>query len=388
MLAMFVVFVFARALRELLERLKQPGIVGEIFAGILVGPYVLGWIHPNEILTTLSQLGVMFLLFRIGLEVKPSQLLRLGSTALTVASSGVILSCAVGVAISLAFGQSLMQALFVGAAVSATSVVITAEVLSSKGLLHTAASQTILASAVMDDVLGLILLALVSNAARGRVNWLELVFTAALATGFTLFVALWGHHAVRRVVPRVEASMQAADAQFTIAMALLFGLSVLAVYAGVAAIIGAFLAGMALSETVGERVHTMTSGVSELLVPFFLAGIGMSLDPKVFQHRETVVLAGCLLVGAIFSKLVGCGLGAFRMGRPDALRVGVGMAPRGEVGMVVAQIGRQMGVMSDNVYAVVVFLSVATTLVAPPMIRLAFRGVPSSNREEQTLPAL
>jgi Kef-type K+ transport system membrane component KefB len=388
MLAMFLVFVSARLFRELMERLKQPGIVGEILAGILIGPYVLAWIHPNEILTTLSQLGVMFLLFRIGLEVKPSQLLRHGGTALTVAGSGVTLSCAVGVGISLAFGQSLMQALFVGTAVSATSVVITAEVLSSRGLLHARASQTILASAVVDDVLGLILLALVSNAARGQVNWFELAFTAVLATSFTLLVALWGHHAVRRVVPRMEASMRTAEAQFTIAMALLFGLSVLAVYAGVAAIIGAFLAGMALSETAGERVHTMTSGVSELLVPFFLAGIGMSLDPKVFQHRETIVLALVLLAGAILSKLVGCGLGAFRLGGVDALRVGAGMAPRGEVGMVVAQIGRQMGVMSDNVYAVVVFLSVATTLVAPPMIRFAFRGVTQHEREAQNLAGL
>ena len=375
MLAMLIVFVAARLLREVMERLKQPGIVGEILAGILIGPHVLAWIHPTEILTTLSELGVMFLLFRIGLEVKPSQLLRLGGTAVTVATSGVTLSFATGAGISLLFGQSLMQALFVGTAVSATSVVITAEVLSSFGVMQARASQTILASAVVDDILGLIILALVSNAARGQVNWLELAFTAILATGFTVFLAIWGHRAVSRAVPHIEASMRTAEAQFTIAMALLFGLSVLAVYAGVAAIIGAFLAGMALSETVGDRVHTMTSGVSELLVPFFLAGIGMSLDPKVFQHRETILLALLLLLGAILSKLIGCGLGALRLGRADALRVGAGMAPRGEVGMVVAQIGRQMGIMPDNVYAIVVFLSVATTLLSPPMIRFAFRGV-------------
>ena len=379
MLAMLIVFVAARLLREVMERLKQPGIVGEILAGILIGPHVLAWIHPTEILTTLSELGVMFLLFRIGLEVKPSQLLRLGGTAVTVATCGITLSFATGAGISLLFGQSLMQALFVGTAVSATSVVITAEVLSSFGVMQARASQTILASAVVDDILGLIILALVSNAARGQVNWVELAFTAILATGFTVFLAIWGHRAVSRAVPHIEASMRTAEAQFTIAMALLFGLSVLAVYAGVAAIIGAFLAGMALSETVGERVHTMTSGVSELLVPFFLAGIGMSLDPKVFQHRETILLALLLLLGAILSKLIGCGLGALRLGRADALRVGAGMAPRGEVGMVVAQIGRQMGIMPDNVYAIVVFLSVATTLLSPPLIRFAFRGVARRN---------
>ena len=141
-----------------------------------------------------------------------------------------------------------------------------------------------------------------------------------------------------------------------------------------AAIIGAFLAGMALSETVEARVRTMATGVSELLVPFFLVGIGMRLDPAVFSNARTIFLALSLLVAALLSKLIGCGLGAIRMGKTDALRVGTGMAPRGEVGMVVAQLGRKLGVMPDSIFAIIIFLSVATTLAAPPMIRLAFRG--------------
>ncbi len=373
-LGMLAVFASAKLVRELFERMKQPGIVGEILAGVLIGPHVLGWIQPGDVLSALSELGVMFLLFRIGLEVKPSELLRLGPTALTVASGGVGLSMIFGVLIALAWGQTMLGALFIGAAIVATSVAISAEVLASRGLLEARASRTILASAVVDDILGLIVLALVSSYARGQMNWMELTLTAALAIGFTLFVAIWGHHAARRMVPRMEANLQLADAQFTLAMTVLFGLSVLAVYAGVAAIIGAFLGGVALSETVGERVHTMTNGVSELLVPFFLAGIGMSFDPAVFSNGGTILLAMVLLVAAIAAKLLGCGAGALRLGKRDALRVGVGMAPRGEVGMVVAQIGRGMGVMTDSVFAIVVFLSVATTLVSPPMIRVAFRG--------------
>src|SRR5207248_234087 len=138
--------------------------------------------------------------------------------------------------------------------------------------------------------------------------------------------------------------------------------------------IGAFLAGMALSESVDERVHTMTAGVSELMVPFFLVGIGLRLDPSVFSNGPTVLLAAALLVAAIASKLLGCGLAAFRLGRGDAFRVAAGMAPRGEVGMVVAALGRRMGIMPDSTYAIIVFLSIATTLAAPPMIKLAFRG--------------
>ncbi|MDP9169511.1 MAG: cation:proton antiporter, partial [Acidobacteriota bacterium] len=246
--------------------------------------------------------------------------------------------------------------------------------------LQSLASRVILAAAVVDDVLGLIVLAIVTGYARGQMNWVDLTLTAILAGGFTAFVALWGHRAARRILPHIHQRMNVADAEFTIAMAVLFGLSLLAVYAGVAAIIGAFLAGMALSETVDERVHTMTSGVAELMVPFFLAGIGLRLDPSVFRDGGTLVLALVLLVTAIVSKLAGCGLAAFRMGRRDALRVGAGMAPRGEVGMVVAALGRKMGIMPESTYAIIVFLSIATTLAAPPMIKLAFRGEPREGR--------
>jgi Kef-type K+ transport system membrane component KefB len=235
------------------------------------------------------------------------------------------------------------------------------------------ASRVILASAVVDDILGLIVLAIVSGAARGQMNWFDLVLTASLAIAFTLFLALWGHRAVKLILPGVRARLRLVDAEFTLAITLLFGLGLLAIYAGVAAIIGAFLAGMALSESVEDRVRTMTAGVSELLVPFFLVGIGMRLDPAVFSSVPTLLLTLSLFVAAILSKLIGCGLGAIKLGKTDALRVGTGMAPRGEVGMVVAQLGRKMGIMPDSIFAIIIFLSVATTLAAPPMIRLAFR---------------
>jgi Kef-type K+ transport system membrane component KefB len=373
-MAMLCVFASAKLVRELFERMRQPGIIGEIVAGVLIGPHVLGWIQPGEVLSTLSELGVMFLLFRVGLEVNPQDLIRLGGTALAAATAGVVVPFVAGYWTAVAWGQPRLDALFIGTAIVATSVAITAEVLASRGLLDARASRTILAAAVIDDVLGLIVLALVTSYAHGQMNWTELAVTSGLAIGFTLFVTFWGHRTVRRLVPKVEASLHASEGQFSVAMAILFGLSALAVYAGIAAIIGAFLGGMALSQTVGERVHTMTVGVSELLTPFFLVGIGMTLEPTVFKSGATLLFAGVLLVVAILSKLIGCGLGAWRLGVKDAVRVGVGMAPRGEVGMVVAQIGRKLGVMPDSVFAIVVFLSVATTLVAPPMIRVAFRG--------------
>ncbi len=383
-LAMLLVFGAAKLLAELFERLRQPGIVGEILAGMLIGPAVLGWIRPNELLHTLSELGVMFLLFRVGLEVKASELMQVGRTALLVAVLGVVAPFALGWGILRAWGEPHLEAIFTGAAMVATSVGITAQVLAAKGLLNTRSAQIILAAAVIDDVLGLLVLAVVSSVARGNVNFLELGTTALLAMGFTFVVAKWGTHTVGRVAPRVEEKLRVREAQFALSMCLLFALSWLATYLGVAAIVGAFLAGMALSESVGRRVVDLSHGVTELLVPFFLAGIGLHLDLKALATPSVLLLALVILAAALLTKFVGCGLGALTLGRADAVRVGVGMAPRGEVGMVVAQIGLSLGVIAPHIYGVVVFMAVATTLVAPPLLVMAYRGVlPAEPREDE-----
>ena len=254
------------------------------------------------------------------------------------------------------------------------------------GLLNAKASKIILAAAVIDDVLGLLILAAVSGIARGGVNIVELGISAVLAASFTLLVATLGTRAVRHMVPRIEEKLNVAEAQFSLALCLLFGLSVLAVYAGVAAIIGAFLAGMALAETVGHRVHDLTSGVTELLVPFFLVSIGLHFDMGVFGSARTLELAVVVLIAAVISKMVGCGIGSLGLGLKDAARVGVGMIPRGEVGMVVAQIGMGFGIIKPSIYSVVVFMSLATTIVAPPLLRIAYRGATQeADLEQETL---
>ena len=381
-LSMLVVFASAKLLAEIFERLHQPGIVGEILAGILIGPHVLGWMAPNEVLTILADLGVMFLLFRVGLEVKASDLMRVGGVALLVAVIGVIVPFGMGWGIAALWGHPAIESIFIGAAMVATSVGITAQVLAARGLLATRAARIILAAAVVDDVLGLICLALVSDLARGHIRYLDLALTALIAMGFTAVVAKFGTRLARRVIPHIQPTLSFAEAEFAVAMTLLFALSVLAVYAGVAAIVGAFLAGMALSEAVDHRVVDLTNGVAELLVPFFLAGIGLHFDTSAFANRGTLVLATLIFLAAVVSKFLGCGLGALAMGRRDALRVGVGMVPRGEVGMVVAQIGLRMGIMAQGVYGVIVFMSVATTLIAPPLLKLAFRGEQPAAKED------
>src|SRR5882724_11532340 len=224
-LAMLIIFGSAKLLAEICERLGQPGIVGEILAGALIGPSVLGWITPNDTLKSLSDLGVMFLLFGVGLEVKASKLLTVGAKATLVATLGVIVPFFAGWGIMSAWGVPQVEAIFVGASMVATSVGITASVLSAKGLLHEVASQIILAAAVIDDVLGLIVLAAVSSVARGHVNFWEIALIATLATTFTIVMAVWGTTAAKRLLPIFGSRARADNAEFHIAMVFLFALA-------------------------------------------------------------------------------------------------------------------------------------------------------------------
>ena len=384
-LAMLLVFGSAKLLDEVFERLKQPGIVGQIVAGVLLGPSVLSWLSPDNFFPALTELGLMFLLFQVGLEVKSSDLVKSGPTAVLVAVLGVVVPFFAGWGLLSAWGEPRIESIFVGAAMVATSVGITAQVLAGKGLLQEKASRIILGAAVIDDVLGLLILALVSSVAKGKVNLLELGLTAALALGFIAIVVKWGTKTAGKVIPRLHQKMHAAEAQFTAAMVLMFALSLLAVYAGVAAIIGAFLAGMALSGSVDRRVHDLARGVTELLVPFFLVGIGLRFNVASFGAWSMVAFSLLVVLVAVVSKFVGCGLGGYRLGWADATRVGVGMVPRGEVGMVVAQIGLSLGVISGRIYDAVVFMAIATTLAAPPLLKLAYKKPTSPDLPKEEL---
>jgi len=379
--AMLLVFGSAKLLAEIFERLHQPSIVGEILAGVVIGPSVLGWIGPSENMSFLAELGVTFLLFRVGLEVRVGELKQVGWTGALVGVLGVVVPFVTGWGLLRLWNKPQMESLFAGAALTATSVGITAHVLASKGLLNRTASKIILTAAVVDDVLALLVLGVVSSMADRTVNVLELTLTTAFAIGFILLVAGWGSRAARKLIPHLRQRLRIGESQFAMAMILLFGLAALSERAGVAPIIGAFLAGMAMGEALPHHVHDLTQGVTELLVPFFLAGIGLRFSLQAFSSRSTVTLAVLVLLAAILAKVVGCGLGALRYGRPVALRVAFGMIPRGEFCMVVAQVGMGLKVIPADTYAIVVFMAVGATLLTPPLLKLAFRGVASDQGE-------
>ena len=373
LLALVIMLVFAKLLAEIFERLRQPAVVGEILAGILVGPSILGWVKPNEIISTLAEIGVIFLLFTVGLETKPQAILRVGGRAFVVATLGVVVPFIAGYAITFAWDGSKVEALFVGAALVATSVGITARVLGNLGLLDAPTARIILGAAVIDDILGLLILSVVSGLSKGSVDYYEISKTAGLSILFTVVVATVGAKFITRIAPKIE-KLKLGEPFYIAGLVLCLGLSYLATYIGVAAIIGAFLAGMALAEATESNhdVHKKTNGVMEFLVPFFLVNIGMSLDLSVFKETSTVWLAIIVTILAVLTKFIGCGLGSIGVGWRRSAQIGVGMVPRGEVGIVVAQIGLGLGVISPPFFAAVLFMAIATTLIAPPFIKWAF----------------
>ncbi len=374
LLGLFLIVAAAKLMAEVFERLRQPAVVGEILAGVLIGPYVLGWVQPNEITHTLSEIGVILLLFSVGLETKPAAIINVGKTATIVAVLGVLLPFVAGWGAMELRGATTIESMFVGTAMVATSVGITARVLAAMGMLGATSSRIILGAAVIDDILGLLVLAVVASMAEGSTDFGKIGMTAGLSLAFVAAVALFLAPMVTRHVPRIGANIRIAHAAFAGSIVLCLGLAAAASYIGVAAIIGAFLAGMAIAEVSenNHELHSQIRGVTEFMVPFFLVSIGMQLNLTIFNDTGVVLLAVLITAIAVITKIVGCGLGAWSLGLRGAAQVGVGMVPRGEVGIVVAQIGLGMGVISDSLFGVVLFMAVATTLIAPPFLKPLF----------------
>ncbi len=370
---LFFIFVWAKLFGEIFERIHLPAVLGEILAGILVGPYGARLVTPDEAIYSIAQIGAIFLLFTIGLDTHPKELLSVGPTALWVALAGIAVPFVFGFAYMNFRHDSTHEAVFVAAAMVATSVGITARVLGDMNVLQTLPARIIIGAAVFDDILGMILLGVVVGlvSATGT-EWVQLSVTALEAIGFALLMMFYAPRVVRRMEPGLE-RMSTQDAPLVIALAICLGLSYAAVKIGMAAIIGAFFAGMAFAEYSPRwNLRPRAFAINEFLAPFFFFSMGARLNIGLFD-RKLIISAIVISVLAFVSKLVGCSLPVLRSGWKTALKVGVGMAPRGEVGLIVALVGLQMNAVSQSAYALVVFMTGATTLIAPPLLKFMFR---------------
>ena len=373
LLQLFLIFVWAKLFGEIFEQLHLPAVLGEILAGAVVGPYGAKLVLPSDAIYAIAGIGAIFLLFTVGLETQPKDLISVGRTSLYVALAGIAMPVLLGFSYMMARHHSTREALFVGAAMAATSVGITARVLGDMHVLQTFAARIVLGAAVFDDVLGMILLSVVVGIVSPTgVAWVQLLITAIEAIGFALIMMFYAPRVVRRMEPGLE-RMSTQDAPLIIALAICLGLSSAAVKIGMAAIIGAFFAGLAFAEYSPRwNLRARVFSINEFLAPFFFFSMGARLNMGVFD-RKLVISAVVISILAILSKLLGCGLPVLGSGWRTALKVGIGMVPRGEVGLIVALVGLQMNIVSESAYALVILMTGVTTLIAPPIMRIVFR---------------
>lgn len=370
MLGLFLLFVGAKVGEEVARRLGQPAVVGELLGGFLVGPGVFALVVPGETAFVLAEIGVVILLFSVGLEVRLDALLAVGRPAILTALIAMVLPIAAGLAIGLAVGEPLSAAAFVGLALAATSIGITSRVLSELGVLDRTFARVVLGAAVIDDVLALILIGVVSGAATGDLS-ASTLFVAVAALGL---VGL-GFAAARRargLKREVFTWPLFADTPLVPAFMLMFALALVSAAIGLAAIIGAFVAGLIVAETEAQdELEHEIRPLSLIFTPFFFAVTGAQLDLGALLDPAVAALAVALTVAGILTKIVGGVVGARSIGRWGAATVGFGMVPRGEVGIVVANLGLAAGLLSAGVFGAVVVAVVLTTVVAPYLLTWA-----------------
>lgn len=371
LLQLFLAFAGARLLGHVFQRLRLPVVVGELVAGAILGPQLLNLVHSGEVMDAMAELGVIMLLFMAGLETHMEELLETRVAAVKVAVLGATLPFVGGALVGLLFGWSTSSALFMATALTATSVGITVRALRELGHSERRAVRIILAAAVLDDVLGLIVLVVVAGTTSGSIDvWnLSLLIVEAIA-----YVGLIGFFGPRFVVRlRDWLADLHASVLFEIGVVLMLALSLLADYIGLAAIVGAFIAGLTMSELRQQTdIEKRFEPLAWFFTPFFFVLMGTYLDFGAFAKPSVLFAIIVFTALAVVTKYVGGSWGARKEGRQIAREVGVGMTPRGEVGIVVAGFALAQGAIGDDVYAEILGMVLATTILAPFLIKWVF----------------
>ena len=355
-------------------RINQSAVVGIILAGIIVGPSVLGLITYTDLVETLAHLGAVVLLFTIGLEFKIGDILKL--RYFVIALVGIIVPALGGYFLASGFGYDFKASIFVGTALTATSIAITANVLQEMGKLKTDTAKAIIGAAVIDDVLALLALSVSEGIVSGEVSVISLVVTTAKATGFIVLGVIIGKLLLSRLIiglDKTKIAEKYPESVFIFAIMVAFFYGMAAEYVGLSAIVGSFLAGASFAGVKLTRGHIFREGAEHLQIIFasiFFVSLGVIMD----LHAITMgvlwfVLA--LTVVAMLTKVIGCGVPALfqRMSLRDSLTVGIGMVPRGEVAMIVALIGLTQNLIDQPTYSAIVLMSLLTTIIPPLVLR-------------------
>ncbi len=383
-IAICVLLFAAKLMAELFVRLKLPIVLGELIAGMIVGPFAVGSLFTingdsivrlGDEIKILGEIGAIVILFIAGLEMTPREFIRGGKASFTVGTLGVIVPFAVGFFIFQLFGFNAYQAMLVATALTATSIAISVQVLSEFGKLKSPEARLIIGAAVVDDILAIAVLSIVTSVGGGgdAVDVAEITLIILKVLGFFAAMAIVAIF----IVPKIASSgmWKAGGSVEGVVTAVFFGTAGLAASIGLSPILGSFVVGMALaSSKVFDRVEHYISKLGLIFAPLFFAIIGAQVDLRGITP-EILALAAIIIAVAIITKLVGCGLPAwlFLKNKQQARRVGIGMISRGEVGLIVAGVGLTSGVLTSNVYSTIVLMVAATTLITPIWLKLEYR---------------
>ena len=358
----------------LASRINQSAVIGQILVGLLVGPSVLGLITYTDFVSGLAHLGAVFLLFVVGMEFKLEDIAK--PRYLLIAAAGVVVPWAIGYGTAALFGFPFGAALFVGTALTATSIAITANVLKEMGKLKTEAARAIIGAAVIDDVLGLLALAVSNGVVGGSLSILSISMVVGKALGFLVVGAVVGHFGIRRLLVAIDRSAftrRAPEVTFLFAAMVAFLYGVAAEVLGLSAIVGAFIAGTSLggiSFRHGSDIHRGSEPITAIFASIFFVSLGILSDVRALDARVALFLL-VITLAAVASKVLGCGGTAILTGSSlkDAAIIGFGMAPRGEVAMIIALIGLDRGLIGQDIYVSIILMSLVTTILTPILLR-------------------
>ncbi len=373
LLPLAAILILAKVVALGCRRIGMPAVFGELLVGLLLGPSVLGWLHQTEFLNGVAHLGVIILMFIAGLETDLQLMKKVGAAAFLAATGGVIIPLVFGTLVGMAFGLPFFVSIFLGTALSATSVSISAETLQELKRFRSREGATILGAAVIDDVMGVVVLAVVLGVHSGTNIWfplLKMVGFFVIATVVGLKALPW----INRHLVRWHNHTEEAVLAVVVSIVLMYSWAAEEM-GGVAAITGAYLLGVLLSRL--EIKERLDKGVRSIgygfLIPVFFVSIGLSADFSSLLTAAWLTLAVTVL--AIGSKVVGCGLGAWagRLRRSEAFLVGVGMISRGEVALVIASLGLAEGLIDKQVFSLVVFMTIITTLITPLLLKGSYK---------------
>jgi Kef-type K+ transport system membrane component KefB/predicted amino acid-binding ACT domain protein len=369
LLDILIVLVAAKVAAEIAERIGFPPVVAEILAGVAIGPSALDLVGTEQTLRVLGEIGVILLLLQVGMEMDLGELSAVGRASVTVAVVGVVLPMAAGFGVSEVFGYDAKTALFLGAALAATSVGITARVFSDLRALASVEARTVLGAAVADDVLGLVILTVVVRiVSEGSVSLLSVLGIFAIALAFLAATTAVGARAAPPLFQFLHRYARSTGTVVALALAFTLAFAELADAAQLAPIVGAFIAGLSLSRSaVSDRITRELAPVGHLFIPVFFLQIGIDAKVEAFFDPTVLGIGAALFAVAVAGKLVAA-VGA--AGSPgDKRLIGLGMIPRGEVGLIFATIGLREAILDQDQYAALLLVVLATTLLAPPLLR-------------------